>query len=201
MPGIGPSLLGIGPTILRIGSTMGRPLPYMDHSILIRPHRKRLRWRSHDDSADGTYFVTICALGRACVFGEIADGVVRRTAVGDVVDACWRAIPDHFPEVTLDAWLTMPNHLHGIIAIGEGITLAVGPDRENPRHRPLGTIIRLFKSAVMKRINQIQTTPGASLWQRGYHDRVMRDAGDLVRYRQYIADNPARWPTDEKPVR
>jgi len=193
----------------------------MEHSIPIRPQRKRLRWRSHDYAADATYFVTIGTLDRQCVFGDVADGVVRRTAVGDVVDACWRAIPDHFPEVTLDAWVTMPNHLHGIIAIGEGLSFTVGaghgrpdhhhgrpqdgdggPDREGPRHRPLGTIIRLFKSAAMKRINQIHKTPGASLWQRGYHDRVMRDAADLARYRKYIADNPAQWSTDEEnPVR
>ncbi len=80
-----------------VGPTMGRPLPYMDHSIPIRPQRKRLRWRSHDYSADATYFVTICTLGRACVFGEVAEGVVRRTMVGDRVDTCWREIPDHFP--------------------------------------------------------------------------------------------------------
>jgi len=193
----------------------------MDHSILIRPQRKRLRWRSHDYAADATYFVTICTLDRQCVFGDVTDGVVRRTAVGDVVDACWRAIPDHFPEVTLDAWVTMPNHLHAIIAIGEVLSFTVGaghgrperghgrpqdgdggPDRETARNRPLGTIIRLFKSAAMKRINEIRMTPGASLWQRGYHDRVMRDAADLARYRKYITDNPAQWSTDEEnPVR
>jgi hypothetical protein len=74
----------------------------MDHSILIRPHRKRLRDRTITPQTR-RIFVTICTLDRQCVFGDITDGVVRRTAVGDVADACWHAIPDHFPEVTLDA--------------------------------------------------------------------------------------------------
>jgi putative transposase len=105
----------------------------MDHVIRIRPQRKRLRWRSHTYSADAAYFVTICTLDRQCVFGDIANGIARRTAVGDVVDACWRAIPDHFPEVILDAWVTMPNHLHGILAMGDGLRACSGPGHAKGR--------------------------------------------------------------------
>jgi REP element-mobilizing transposase RayT len=94
---------------------------------------------------------------------------------------------------------SLPNHLHGILAIGDRQTLTGGAGHDRPdRRHDLGTIIRVFKSAVMKRINEVQGTPGASLWQRGYHDHVMRDAADLAQFRKYIADNPARWPTDEE---
>jgi REP element-mobilizing transposase RayT len=59
------------------------------------------------------------------------------------------------------------------------------------------TIIRAFKSACTKRINELYNTRGAKLWQRNYYEHVIRDEDDLNRIRQYIRDNPARWAEDE----
>lgn len=165
-----------------------------------------------DYTSTGVYFVTICTPHRECLFGEIVDGIMRLNAYGDVVAECWQAIPDHFPHATLDAFVIMPNHVHGIITIMR----SQQPTRETPpvgaQHvaplpvnvipGSLGAIVRAFKSAVTKRINILRGTPGAPVWQRGYFDRVVRDETEMQRIRQYIADNPSRWQIGrENPAR
>ena len=82
-----------------------------------RHHRRSIRLRGYDYTSAGAYFITICAHRRECLFGEVVDGVMRLNVYGRVVDACWQAIPDHFPHVMLDVYVIMPNHVHGIIAI------------------------------------------------------------------------------------
>lgn len=60
----------------------------------------------------------------------------------------------------------------------------------------LSTIMRQFKSMVTKRINRLRDTPGASVWQRNFYERVVRDRRELDRIRKYIRRNPARWHRD-----
>jgi REP element-mobilizing transposase RayT len=66
-----------------------------------------------------------------------------------------------------------------------------------PVEGSLATIIRSFKSAVTKRINQMRNNPGALVWQRNYYERVIRDEGEFETIRQYIVDNPVQWTEDE----
>lgn len=97
--------------------------------------------------------------------------------VGVVVSRCWEAIPDHCPGVRLDRWVVMPDHVHGVIWLDRtGLTL--------------GRIIGLFKAASTRG----SFAPGSgSLWQRGFHDRIIRDDPELARIRRYIDLNPVRW--------
>jgi len=86
----------------------------------------------------------------------------------------------------------MPDHVHGVIVIGEsrnqpsGQSLRVAPGS-------LGAVIRAFKSATTKRINEIHSTPGKKVWQRNYYDRIIRTDRELDRARRYIMTNPDRW--------
>jgi REP element-mobilizing transposase RayT len=144
----------------------------MDHSAPIRPQRKRLRWSKHDYSATATYFVTICVHDKECLLGEVVDGRVRRTPYGDVADACWRAIPDHFRHVTLDLWVTMPNHVHGILTV-RAEPAATSNKRRQPLP-PISIVVRSFKSAATKQINELRSSPGAPVWQRSFHEHVVR---------------------------
>ena len=59
-------------------------------------------------------------------------------------------------------------------------------------------MMRSFKSATTKRINEIRGASGLSVWQRNYHEHVIRHAEELNRIRRYIADNPARWTLDRE---
>jgi REP element-mobilizing transposase RayT len=96
----------------------------------------------------------------------------------------------------------MPNHIHCIIILD---SLRRGTARRAPTEgfgKPLAnsipTIVRAYKSAVTKCINEFRKTPGASVWQRNYYEHVVRDDNDLNRIREYIECNPARWAEDEE---
>jgi REP-associated tyrosine transposase len=155
------------------------------------------------------YFVTIRARDDSGVrFSRASGSAVRLNVAGRIVETCWLAIPDHFPSVQLDAFVIMPDHVHGILAIREGRdTSNVGAQHAAPLPLPvrptngccggvapgsLGAIVRSFKSAVSKRVNELRRTPGAPVWQRNYFDRIIRDNGELNRVRWYIRTNPSR---------
>ena len=84
-----------------------------------RYHRRSIRLKGHDYSHPGAYFITICTINRAFLFGEVVGGNMRLNAMGQIVHQCWLAIPDHFPNTALDEFIIMPNHVHGIIWIVE----------------------------------------------------------------------------------
>lgn len=80
--------------------------------ITVNPRNRRsVRWKRYDYTSSGFYYVTLCAEGRECIFGEVRDGAVVLSEAGHLVRSCWEQIPAHFPRVELDAWILMPNHL------------------------------------------------------------------------------------------
>ena len=82
--------------------------------------RKSIRLRGYDYTRAGAYVITICAHNRACVFGEIRGGVMQLNDWGQIGADAWAAIPDHFAHATLDAFVVMPNHVHGIVWLRAG---------------------------------------------------------------------------------
>ncbi len=92
-------------------------------------HRRSVRLKDCDYSRPGWYFVTICVQDHICILGEIADSIMHRNVFGDMVQACWNNLPIHYPQVVPDAFVVMPNHVHGIIGlvdsgeVGAGITM------------------------------------------------------------------------------
>ena len=132
---------------------------------------------------------------------------MRLNQGGGIADECWRNIPAHYPNVVLDRYKTMPNHVHGIIFISPddvGVQnfepLQGGGQRENRfRHiipKSLGSIVRGFKIGVTKWYRQ--NTDVDKVWQRGYFDRVIRDEDELNRIREYILQNASKWAEDKE---
>lgn len=87
----------------------------MSHYDPDRHRRRSIRQPAYDYRSAGAYFVTVVTHGRQCLFGEVVGDSMCRNATGDVVARCWAAIPQHFAFVTLDEWVIMPNHMHGIL--------------------------------------------------------------------------------------
>jgi putative transposase len=182
-----------------------------------RHHRRSIRLRAYDYSQPGAYFVTLVTQDRALLFD---DPVLRR-----VIETFWQRIPQHCPDVTLDAWVVMPNHLHGILLLGTsdadlarvarepaGVDVAsmtrssargaaslppAVPTR-GPPAGSLGTIVGNFKAVTTRRINGVRKTPGARVWQRNYYERVVRNERELEAIREYIQNNPANWALDKE---
>ena len=82
-----------------------------------RHHRRSIRLRNYDYSSAGAYFVTILIKDRECLLGEVVDGEMRLSEMGEVVRAIWESLPERYPGVELDESVIMPNHMHGIIVI------------------------------------------------------------------------------------
>ncbi len=82
-----------------------------------RHRRRSIRLPGHDYSRPGAYFVTLCAHGGRCLFGEVEGGEVKLSAAGRAMRAAWEELPNHYPHVRLDAFVVMPNHVHGIVCL------------------------------------------------------------------------------------
>lgn len=82
-------------------------------------YRRSIRLKGYDYRQAGVYYVTICCNKRQCLFGEIAGGVMRLNGAGMTVGEVWDRLPRHFSYIELDAFIVMPNHVHGIIVINE----------------------------------------------------------------------------------
>lgn len=170
-----------------------------------RRHRRSIRLKTYDYTQAGAYFVTVCTQDRACLFGDVVDGEMRLHVAGQIVHDEWTRSANMRPRITLDTFAVMPNHIHGIIVLRDSLgTLQRAPTTERfgrPTSDSIPTIIRLFKSVTTKRINELRSTPAAPVWQRNYHEHIIRNEESLTRIRQYIADNPAQWESDrENPV-
>jgi REP element-mobilizing transposase RayT len=81
------------------------------------PNRRSVRLPGFDYSRTGQYFVTICAIQKRCLFGRMDGSLVLLNDIGELVHRCWLEIPLHFPQISLDVFVVMPNHFHGILAI------------------------------------------------------------------------------------
>ncbi|MDD5090928.1 MAG: transposase [Candidatus Wallbacteria bacterium] len=160
-------------------------------------HRRSIRLPCYDYAAGGAYFVTVCTKGRECLLGEITDGEMKINHFGEIVTGELLRTAKIRPNVSIDEYVVMPNHFHAIIVIDTSCrgTLQRAPTMESfgkPTTNSIPTIVRLIKSITTKRINLTRGMPAAPVWQRGYFDRIIRDALELERIRQYIAENPGQ---------
>jgi len=174
-------------------------------------HRRSIRLSGFDYAQAAVYFVTICTHENRCVLGRVVGDAIVLSASGEVAQACWCAIREHSPDVFLDEFALMPNHLHGLLALG----VASPAKRDTPyRVDPLlpssrtvtptpalqpdsvSALMGSFKSAVTRQVNRAKGTPGAPLWHRNYYERIVRDDKELKAVREYIRGNPIRWSLD-----
>ena len=161
------------------------------------------RLKGWDYSQPGWYYVTLCTQDRQCHFGDIANDQMRPSAIGEIVAEEWQRTPVVRPNVGLDAWILMPNHLHGIIILQEAKLPrpldagAVPPHLARGELKPgsIGAIMGQIKSVCKKRI-RAAGFPEFD-WQPRFYDHIVRDDRSLANIRQYIVNNPAQWALDE----
>jgi putative transposase len=172
------------------------------HESMHLPNRRSIRLKGYDYSQPGGYFVTICTKNHAPIFGGIRDGEMVLNEIGQIASEEWQKSIHIRKEIKLDAWVVMPNHIHGIVIITQGEDVDVGAHGRAPLPYPrrsprsLGSFIAGFKSSVTKRINKLRNTPGQPVWQRNYYEHIIRNEDDLGITRQYIARNPIQWDLD-----
>jgi len=161
-------------------------------------HRRSIRLKGYDYSKEGAYFVTICAQERECLFGEVVNGEMVMNEAGARVQAVWDELPCHYPQVRLDAFAIMPNHVHGIVALTAVGARFIAPSSTIAPHPAptIGEIVRGFKARCTRAINQMRNTRGVPVWQRNYYEHIIRGEVDYNRIAEYISTNPQRWMSD-----
>jgi REP element-mobilizing transposase RayT len=178
-------------------------------------HRRSIRLRGYDYRQAGAYFVTLCAQDRACLFGAIEHGKLDLSPAGLMIRQVWIEMALRYPGVTVDQFVTMPNHLHGIIIMAAGEELSVGagpcacpaldadgrPQGAAPTKLRLGDLVQRFKTLTTRRYATAvreQKWPAFRdrIWQRNYYEHVIRDEDELLRARTYIQENPLKWDLD-----
>jgi putative transposase len=156
--------------------------------ITILPQRKKIRADFWDYSNAAAYFITIVTQNRVPFFGSIVGEQMALSTAGQCAVDCFMDIPQHFPDVVIDEFVVMPDHVHGILIFtkklnnsDEKVTNRFGPQSMN-----LASVVRGFKVGVTK---------GARLhipkfaWQTRYHDHIIRNAAEHERIRNYIRNN------------
>lgn len=129
----------------------------------------------------------------------IRDDVMLLNDTGVIAEKMWKQTPTIRPNISLDAFVIMPNHIHGIIQIIRrgGMPSALVPKTRAIVTQTIGAIIRGFKSATTVQVNKMRGTPGVPIWQRNYHERIIRNQDELDHIREYIQKNPKNWADDE----
>lgn len=171
------------------------------------------RLRGWDYSADGYYFITVCTKNRECFLGRIENGKMLPSPAGKVVEEEWKRTEQVRTDVRLDAWIMMPNHVHGIVilqnrtgkssvetprwgvSVGRGVSFT--KDAKAKLHAgSLGAVIGQFKSVSTKRIRAAGVHDFA--WQPRFYDRIIRDENAWAEIQTYILNNPDAWEEDEE---
>ncbi|MBD2411724.1 hypothetical protein FACHB389_24210 [Nostoc calcicola FACHB-389] len=171
-------------------------------------------------ASNAGYFITICTDGKKCFFGEVVQGEMQLSTIGEIAQKLWYEIPNNFSNCQIDSFCVMPNHIHGILVINQ---IQMEEDAMNPRtleedamnrvstrgggerggvtglfnpmlsKNSLSKIIRWYKGRCSFEINQIYQGFG---WQERFHDNIIRNEFALDRIRQYIINNPINWESD-----
>jgi REP element-mobilizing transposase RayT len=138
--------------------------------------RNTNRIPQHDYSTPGCYFVTVCAQSRDKIFGIIENNQIILNDIGKMVDFWWREMFNKYPNISIDEYIVMPNHAHGLIDIvGAGSPRPGQINGRGNRAPTIGHIIAFFKYQTTKQINESQNMPGNKIWQRNYYDPVIRN--------------------------
>ena len=128
---------------------------------------------------------------------------------GNIIQFTWNDLPNHINGIVLDEFIVMPDHVHGIIritdrgmaragAVKKGTGLEPALAETFPAPVALPEIIRQFKTFSAKRINIVRESPGSPVWQRNYHDHIVRNENSLCLIRKYIRENPLHLGKDHE---
>lgn len=142
--------------------------------------RKALRLANYNYGNIGIYFVTFCAKDMACILGNITNGNMFLSAIGQTTKKVIENIATTRRGMEIIQYVIMPNHVHALILF-----------HEEKETWSLGRIVSSIKS-------QVSREYAASLWQRGYYDHIIRNETDLARCREYITNNPLHWALDRE---
>jgi len=192
---------------------------------------KSIRLQNWDYSNPGYYFITTCVKDRRCVFGKIVNDKMVLNELGYIVQRCWYDLLNHYNNCKLDAYIIMPNHVHGVIQINypnvetglkqrnvnTHFNVETGLKQRNVNThfnvetglKPVSTDKIQYPLSEIVRGFKTFSSRKINLnnsninfqWQKSYYDHVIRGEKDLNRIRNYIQNNPLKWSRDRNNIR
>ena len=157
-------------------------------NILKKNSRKSIRLKNYDYGCNGLYFITICTKNREHLLGHISNESHVIYDAGMMIELVWQNLPNYYGGIETHDFVVMPNHVHGIIELKNS-------DLE------LSEIVRRFKTfTTYNYINGVYDYQWKSfskkLWQRNYHEHIIRSDASLEKLQHYIWNNPLKWRDD-----
>ena len=171
----------------------------MDNQL---PKRKNTRLQTFDYNSVGGYFITICTENRRQILShvvgaDVLDGppstippntTVILSQYGEIANKYLNQLNDHYTDLDIVRYVIMPNHIHIMLVVkGNGPSRTSAPTKQ---HSEVSRFVSTFKRFCNKEY-------GLNIWQRGFHDHIIRDRTDYEEHLQYIQENPIRWRYDE----
>ena len=155
------------------------------------PKRKPTRLPHFDYSTPGAYFITICTREKRCILSRIVGGgafdapQIHLTATGRIVKKHILS-GNNIPCVSVDKFVIMPNHVHIILFVEQN-------NKETTTTQPANALIPHFVSTLKRFCHR---DLGTTIFQRSFHDHVIRGQLDYEKIWQYIDNNPTQWKED-----
>ncbi len=164
---------------------------YTNNKYLDKYRIKSTRLPNYNYGANGYYFVTICTQDGLHYFGEIINHKMVYNRVGYLAIKFWREIPKHFKYIEMDAFIVMPNHVHGVIRINKrnGGDVCATVETRKCLVSTISSIIGSYKSICTKIINRTFSATNFK-WQSRFYDEIIKNDEHLYNVRQYIKNNP-----------
>ena len=174
------------------------------------------RLKGWDYSKPGRYFITICTYNKDYLFGEIKGGIMELSNFGQIALQEWWKSFEMRTELFCDAFVIMPNHIHGIVGIdkiiGDGLPVETHgrasqqqqqQQQQQQNHgvayrspKSVSSFVAGFKSSATKKINECRHSPKDPVWQSRFHDHIIRNEIEFFRIKNYIINNPKNWKED-----
>jgi putative transposase len=170
------------------------------------PSARLINW---DYGSNAPYFVTICTNNKICYFGNVKEGKMHLSDLGQLANKYWLEIENKFPFAVLGHFVVMPNHVHGVInidkplfedkdAINRVFTVRkIGgvTGNNNPMlHENLSHFMHWYKGRCAFEMRKIYTKFS---WQPRFHEHVIRNEESYLKIAEYIQNNPLRWLEDK----
>lgn len=166
------------------------------------PERKSIRLKNYDYSQNGLYFLTVCTYDKANLFGQIVGAIHESPALtyqinlnenGIILKSFIKQLSLRYSELKVDKYIIMPNHVHLILEINNERAIHESPLQ---RRSLISKSIGYLKINVSKKINALNGKD-IVIWQRSYHDHIIRNEKEYQKVWQYIDENPLKWNEDK----
>jgi putative transposase len=162
---------------------------------------KSIRIQGYDYSQPGTYFITICTSQKKMLFGEVTQGIIHLSKLGEIARQELGQLPLKFSRIHLDAFVVMPNHIHVLITISASAVAIQATNAEafsHPVQGSIPTVVRAYKAAVTRQAAMRRDNPISEVWQRNYYEHVVRTEKEKEQIYAYIVSNPDQWSFDDE---